>query len=249
MSKPRLAIFDFTCCEGCQLQIINLEEEILNLISIVTPVKWREAMSEESDDYDIAIVEGSVTRPEDEEKLRKIREKTQVLISLGACATTGGVNRLKNNFDLYAVKHCVYGKDAELPHLATAPTKAVHEVVDVDYKIHGCPIDKKEFAYIMRCIAFGKKPEIPNYPVCVECKIKENICRYEYAEMCLGPITRAGCGAHCPTHSAWCVGCRGYVDEPNLHAAKEIISKYDISIEQLKNRMLIFGSEQRYSDE
>ncbi len=100
MSKPKLAIFDFACCEGCQLQIVNLEEEILDLISVLNPVEWREAMSEQSEEYDIALIEGSITRPEDEERLRKIRERAKILVALGSCATIGGVNKIKNNFDL-----------------------------------------------------------------------------------------------------------------------------------------------------
>ena len=137
MSKPKIAIFDFACCEGCQLQIVNLEEEILDLLGAADVVEWREAMSEKSDDYDIAIVEGSITRSEDEERLKKIRSRAKVLIALGACATIGGVNKLKNNFELDEVKKCVYGNDAGKPHLNTAPTKAVDEVVKVDFKIHG----------------------------------------------------------------------------------------------------------------
>lgn len=249
MSKPKLAIFDFTCCEGCQLQIVNLEEEILNLISLVNPVEWREAMSEHIGNYDIALIEGSITRPEDEEKLRRIRKRAKILVALGSCASTGGVNKLKNNFDLQEVKHCVYGQAADMPHLHTAPTKAIDEVVQVDYKIYGCPIDRREFAYIVRCLALGKSPEIPDYPVCVECKLQENICRYEYDEICLGPVTRAGCGARCPSCATWCFGCRGHIEEPNLSAAKEIMVSYGKTFQDLKNRMNIFGSKQRYADE
>ncbi|HEX3031824.1 MAG TPA: hypothetical protein VHS59_06225 [Bacillota bacterium] len=249
MSKPRLAIFDFACCEGCQLQIVNMEEEILDLISLVTPVEWREAMSEQSTEYDIALIEGSITRPEDEERLRQIRERAKILITLGACASTGGVNKLKNNFDLEEVKEYVYGEAADMPHLESAPTKAVDEVVKVDYKIQGCPIDGKEFAYIVRCIALGKTPEIPNYPVCVECKLRENECRFGQGEICLGPITKAGCGARCPSCQTWCFGCRGFVEEANIHAARDVMSKYGKTIADLKNRMQLFGSKQRYADE
>ena len=117
MDRPRVAIFDFACCEGCQLQIVNLEEEILDLIDAVNVVEWREAMSEQSREYDIAIIEGSITRPEDEKRLEIIRTRAKILIALGACATIGGVNKLKNNFDLAEVKHCVYGKAANMPHL------------------------------------------------------------------------------------------------------------------------------------
>ena len=245
MSKPRVAIFDFACCEGCQLQIVNLEEDILDLIGAVDVVEWREAMSEQSEEYDIAIIEGSITRPEDEERIKDIRSKAKVLIAIGACATTGGLNKLKNNFDdLEEVKKCVYSDASTMPHLETAMTKAVDEVVTVDYKVHGCPIEKAEFGSIIRSLLLGKAPEIPDYPVCVECKKNENVCRWEYGEICLGPIIRAGCGAKCPTASYRCFGCRGYVDDPNVNAAVDVMDKYGLTVDQLKSKMVLFGSKQ-----
>ena len=244
MSKPRIAIFDFACCEGCQLQIVNLEEEILDLLGVADVVEWREAMSEQSREYDIALVEGSITRPADEARVRLIRSRAKVLVALGACATIGGINKLKNNFELQDVKEYVYGKAAGMAHLETAATKAVDEVVKVDYKIHGCPIDRKEFSYIVRCLLMGKKPEIPEYPVCVECKAKGNPCLWEYGQVCLGPVIRAGCGARCPSSGFRCFGCRGYVDDPNVGAAKDVIEKYGLTIEDLKSKMVLFGSKQ-----
>jgi sulfhydrogenase subunit delta len=249
MSKPRVAIFDFACCEGCQLQIVNLEEEILDLLSLVQPVEWREAISDQSAEYDIAIIEGSITRPEDEEKLKKIRAQAKILIALGACATIGGVNKLKNNFEMDEVRQCVYGKDGSMPHLNTMPTKALDEVVKVDYKVHGCPINNKELGYIVRCLVAGKEPVIPGYPVCVECKMKGNVCRYEYNEVCLGPVTRAGCGAPCPSAGFWCFGCRGYVDDPNVQAAREVMEHYGKTMDDLKSRLLLFGSKQEHTDD
>ena len=242
MSKPRVAIFDFACCEGCQLQIVNLEEEILNLIDLVDVVEWREAMSEQSHEYDIAIIEGSITRPEDQKKLEVIRSRAKILIALGACATIGGVNKMKNNFDLDEVRECVYGDDAKMPHLNTELTKAVDEVVEVDFKIHGCPIEGSEFAQIIRSLLLGKKPFVPDYPVCVECKAKETICRYEYNEICLGPVSRAGCGAPCPTAGWRCFGCRGTVDNPNVEAAQEVMEKYDLTVDDLKQKMVLFNT-------
>ena len=240
MNKPKVAIFDFAGCEGCQLQIVNMEEEILDLISVVHLVEWREGMSEQSDEYDVAIIEGSITRPQDEEKLRQIRERAKILVALGACATNGGVNKLKNCFDLQEVRQVVYGADSALPHLDSAPTKAVDEVVQVDYKIYGCPIDRREFAYVVRSLVMGKRPEIPNYPVCVECKRKENVCRYEFNEICLGPVTRAGCDARCPSFGAWCFGCRGPVHAPNVQAAREVMERYGKRAEDLEDRMQLF---------
>jgi len=247
MSKPRVAFFDFACCEGCQLQIVNLEEELVDLLGQVDVVEFREAISDRSDDYDIAFIEGSITRPQDEERLRHIRSRAKILIAFGSCATTGGVNALKNNFDLDEVKRCVYGDAAKMPHLATGLTKAAHEVVPVDYKIHGCPVNRDEVKYIVRCLLMGKQPEIPNYPVCVECKMKENQCRFELGEVCMGPITRAGCGACCPSASFWCYGCRGMVDDPNTQAAFDVLEKWGVTVEELKSRMKMFCSNKEAS--
>lgn len=245
MAKPKVAIFDFACCEGCQLQIVNLEEEILDLLGVADVVEWREAMSEKCDAYDIAIVEGSITRLEDEERVKLIRSRAKVLIALGACATIGGINKLKNNFDdMDEVKKCVYGRAAHRSHLRTMPTKAVDEVVQVDYYVHGCPIDRKEFTYIVRCLLMGKTPEVPEYPVCVECKAKGNPCLWEYDQVCLGPIIRAGCGARCPSSGFRCFGCRGYVDDPNVEAAKDVIDRYSLDIDDLRTKMVLFGSQQ-----
>jgi coenzyme F420-reducing hydrogenase gamma subunit len=143
----------------------------------------------------------------------------------------------------------VYGNDAGLPHLDTAPARAAHEVVKVDYRIHGCPINNKEFAYVVRCLVLGQSPVIPNYPVCVECKMRENVCRYEYGEICLGVVTRAGCGAPCPSAGFWCFGCRGYVDDPNVQAAREILDHYGKTLDDLKGRLLLFNSKQEATKE
>ena len=244
MIKPRLAIFDFACCEGCQLQIVNMEEDLLALLEYVEPVEWREAMSDQSDDYDIAIVEGSITREEDAERLREIRKHATTVIALGACATIGGVNKLKNLFDLGEVKREVYAEMADLPHLETAPVQAIDEVVDVDYKIEGCPIDARELATVVKSLLVGRKPFVPNYPVCVECKLRENPCRYEYDEICLGPLTRAGCGARCPSNGFWCFGCRGPVDDPNAHAATQVMKHYGKTVDDLKRKLELFGTQQ-----
>jgi coenzyme F420-reducing hydrogenase gamma subunit len=249
MSKPRVAIFDFACCEGCQLQIVNMEDELLDLLEIVEPVTWREAMTEESEDFDIALIEGSITRPQDEERLKKIREKADVLVALGACATIGGVNRIKNNFDLDEVKEYVYGVASEMPHLETARTKAAHEVVDVEYKVHQCPMNKDEFAYIIRCLALGKEPKVPDYPVCVECKANGTVCRWEYGEVCLGVVTRAGCGAPCPSNGLWCFGCRGLAPDNNVPAAQEIMDDYGLTVEDLKEKLILFNSETEHTQQ
>jgi coenzyme F420-reducing hydrogenase gamma subunit len=245
MVKPRVAIFDFACCEGCQLQIVNMEEEILDLLSVIRPVEWREAMSdkaESSESFDVAFVEGSITREEDAERLREIRYRAKFLVALGACATMGGVNKLKNNFGINDVKETVYGEDAEAAQLETAPVRSVAEVVPVDHMIHGCPIEAAELVTVVKSLLAGKTPPVPDHPVCVECKMKENVCRYEYDEICLGPLTRAGCGARCPSEGFWCFGCRGYVDEPNREAAREVMARYGKTLDDLRGKTLLFNS-------
>ncbi len=242
MSKPRVAIFDFACCEGCQLQIVNMEEEILDLLSVADVVEWREAMSEQSETFDVAIVEGSITRPQDEERLKKIRSRAKVLVALGACATIGGVNKIKNSMNQDDVKKTVYGKHADDPHLDTYATKALDEVVKVDVHIHGCPIDRKEFGHVIRCLVTGRKPFLPTYPVCVECKLKGNVCLYEKGEICLGILTRAGCGARCPSAGFWCYGCRGFLEDANFEAAEESMKLYGKTAEDLRSRIKMFQS-------
>jgi coenzyme F420-reducing hydrogenase gamma subunit len=225
-----------------------MEEELVALLSLVEPVAWREAMSEQSDQYDIAIVEGSITRPEDEERLRSIRDRAKILIALGACATIGGINKLKNNFSsLEEVKQIVYRDAARSPHLDTAPTKALDEVVKVDYQIPGCPINVAEFGYVVRCLLLGVEPVIPNHPVCVECRMREVPCRYEFGEICLGPVTRAGCTAPCPAAGFYCFGCRGLIDDPNVNAAKDVMERYRKTVEDLRSRLLLFNSQQEHA--
>ncbi|HIH98743.1 MAG TPA: NADH:ubiquinone oxidoreductase [Thermoplasmata archaeon] len=240
--KPRVAFFDFASCEGCQLQVINLEESILDLIEIVDVVSFREAMKEHSDRYDIAFIEGSIARPMDEKRLKRIRSKANVLVALGACACIGGVNALRNQFTEEEVKKKVYG-NARIggnPYFNVFPLKAVDEVVKVDYYLHGCPIDRDEFAKVVTALALGKKPEIPNYPVCVECKAKGNVCVFEEGKFCLGPVTRAGCSARCPSNGSGCEGCRGLLDDPNTDSELEVLQKYGLTLKDALDKFKIF---------
>ncbi len=251
--KPRVAVFDFADCEGCELEIADLEEEILELIEIVDIVSFREVMKEHSDTYDIAIVEGSIMRPMDEQRLRNIRSKAKILVALGACATMGGINKIRNQWMPDDVMTAVYG-DADLKGNAlfdVFKTKAINEVVPVNYYIHGCPIDRDEFKHVITSIALGKKPEIPRYPVCVECKKNENICQFELGAFCLGPITRAGCKAICPTHNSACEGCRGLIKKAETDCVKDLLERYKLSYEDIRRRctMYNFGREECGVDE
>ncbi len=236
--KPKIAFFDFACCEGCQLQVVNLEVEMVDLLGAVDIVQFREAMTEKSDDYAIAFVEGSITREKDIPRLKKIREKAAILVALGACATIGGVNCLKNFQPADEVRKYVYGDKADW--YETFAARPIDAVVPVDCYIHGCPIHKEEFLKVVKSLLLGKKPEIPTYPVCVECKRAGNVCVFELGMKCLGPVTRAGCGAWCPTYRDNCVGCRGLIPDPNTNAEKEVLKKYGLTVDQAIGQFRIF---------
>jgi len=240
--KPKVAFFDFACCEGCQLQIANLEEDILGLLNLVDVVEFREVMTGKAQRYDIAFIEGSITRKSDEQRLKDIRDRSSILIAYGQCAVTGGINKLKNNRGaMESVRHEVYGKDYLMPHLETQETKGVGDIVHTDLIIPGCPVNKEEFLRIVKELSLGKTPRIPDYPVCVECKLKENICLFDEGVICLGPIARAGCGAICPSNGVRCDACRGTVPNPNKKAMHEVLKKYNYSVHSIIQEMNLFG--------
>ena len=240
--KPRVAFFDFASCEGCQLEALNLSpEELLGLVGAVDIVNFREAMSERSDDYDIAFIEGSITRSGDLARLEKIRQQAKILVALGACACIGGVNCLKNHFSMEEALKIVYGADAK--NYDTMEARPVDNHVHVDYYVRGCPPPTSEMLKVIKALLMGKKPEIPNYPVCVECKWSGNVCVFERAMTCLGPISRAGCGAICIKGGRFCWGCRGLVDEPNVDSEKEILTKHGLSLEQALQKFQIYHTD------
>ncbi|MFC1671587.1 NADH:ubiquinone oxidoreductase [Planctomycetota bacterium] len=236
--KPKVAFFDFAGCEGDQLQVVNLEEQLLDLLEQVEVVSFREAMKEHSDRYDIAFVEGSITRESDEARLREIRKNAKLLVAIGACAAIGGINAMKNCHDLDEVKRYVYGTDAV--RFDTYETRPVSAVVTVDACVYGCPIDREEFLQVVKGLLLGKKPEIPNHPVCVECKAAENVCVFEKGLFCMGPVTRAGCNACCVTQGSICRGCRGFVDDPNTDSQKEILEKYGLNLRDVLNKFRLY---------
>ncbi len=239
MSKPRVAFFSFSSCEGCQLVVLNIEEQLLELAELVDIVSFREAMSEKSDNFDIAFVEGSITRTSEIKRLETIRETAKIVIALGACATIGGVNCLKNQYEMKDVKEIVYGKMAD--NFDTIPARPIDAAIKIDYWIHGCPIDKQEFIEVTKAILLGKKPRVPDYPVCVECQMKENVCLFEKGMVCMGPVTRAGCNAICPTYNDGCVGCRGLIDDPNLSSHKNLLSEHGLSVDEAISQYMLFG--------
>ncbi len=242
MSKPKVAFFDFTCCEGCQLTVLDSLQTHPELLDAVEIVQFLEAMSEKGEDYMIAFVEGSLARPADEERLRGIREKAAVLVALGACAHIGGVNAIRNRQPLQNVREYIYGEKWEWFDAYEA--RPLSAAVKVDYFIPGCPIDRNEFLAVVTALLQGREPKLPDYPMCVECKLKENVCLYDKGETCLGPITRAGCGAICPTYGDGCEGCRGLITNPNLNAAEDVLKEHGLTVKEIMAKMDLFGTYQ-----
>lgn len=236
--RPRVAFFELTSCEGCELQILNNEATLLNFLSLVEVVNFREAMTERGTDYEIAFVEGSVTRADEEERLLEIRQQAKILVALGSCACFGGVNQLKNRFhNLSWVKSEVYG---DFP-VETSEVRPLSAVVKVDLNIYGCPIRKEEVERIVTDLVVGKVVRHPDYPVCMDCKANENICMFDLGEPCLGPVTRAGCDAWCPGNRLGCWGCRGPAEVANMEQLVKIMDEHGFPKETLLDRLECFG--------
>ena len=240
MKKVKVAFFDFACCEGCQLQTANFGEDLLDILDLIEIVNFREIMSERSDDYDIAIIEGSITTPHAVERIKEIRDQAKVLIAYGSCATIGGINGMKNNFNLENIKDYVYHEGRKF--FPTIPTHAVNQIVKIDYYVHGCPIYIPEFVRVLKCALRDIPYRVPDYAVCVECKLNENVCMYDKGITCLGPITRAGCNSWCINNGNICYACRGVVTNPAENGQKDILEKYNISLDWILNKINMYNT-------
>jgi coenzyme F420-reducing hydrogenase gamma subunit len=238
--KPKVAVFDFTCCEGCELQILNCEEELPDLMAALDIVTFREAMTEHSDYYDIAFIDGACSRESEIVRLRQIRSRAKMVIPIGACACLGGVNCLKNSYSMNELLKAEYGEAA--CYYDTIPARPISAVIRIDFFIPGCPIVKEEFIRVVEEILAGRTPHQPSAPVCAECKMAGNVCVFDKGMTCLGPVTRGGCQASCVTGGAVCWGCRGLIDEPNINSEKEILEKAGLSVGDILQEFDLFNA-------
>ena len=223
MAQLRIAFFDFASCEGCQIEFTNYGDvATLQLLEHVEIVEFREAMTETTDGrIDVAFVEGSFTREADRARLQEIRARARTVVAYGACACTGGINALKNHQDDFA--EYVYGEHATMPHLESGTARPISAAIKVDYEVPGCPISKDELLLVLSNLLHGTEHVTPPYPVCVECKRRETVCRYDEGDHCMGQVARAGCGAPCPADGIPCEACRGFVDDANLTALEKVL--------------------------
>lgn len=240
--KPKIAFFDFSSCEGCQLTVVDSLQTHPELLQAVEIVQFREAMTEKGEDYAVAFVEGSCTRQSDEARLKQIREQAAVVVALGACAHLGGVNTLKALHPLASVRRYVYGEKADW--YETYDARPIDAVIPVDFAIPGCPIDRDEFIAVVKALLLGTKPPIPDYPLCVECKLKENACLFTLGKVCMGPVTRAGCKAICPSYGQPCEGCRGFISNPNDSSMRNVLEEHGLSVKEITSMYTMFNTYQ-----
>jgi len=220
-SKPKLAVWKFASCDGCQLSLLDCEDELLAVTGELEIAYFLEASrATVRGPFDLSLVEGSITTAEDAERIRAVRRVSKTLITIGACATAGGIQALRNFVDVDEYIAAVYAHPEYVNTLATSTPVSEH--VYVDFQLRGCPINKWQLIEVVCAFLNGRKPVIPTYSVCMECKRRGITCvMVAHGTPCLGPVTQAGCGALCPSYNRGCYGCFGPMDTPNPAALSQ----------------------------
>ncbi len=220
--KPRLAVFKMSSCDGCQLSLLDAEDELLDVLGGVELAYFPEASSKMlKGPYDIGLVEGSITTPRNVEEIRQIRKDCKILITIGSCATAGGIQALRNWKDVKEFTKIVYASPEYISTLdRSLPVSAY---VHVDFELRGCPINKYQLIEVLNAFLNSRKPNVATHSVCIDCKLKENVCvMVAHGTACLGPVTQTGCNALCPSYDRGCFGCYGPMDSTNTASlAKE----------------------------
>jgi sulfhydrogenase subunit delta len=216
--KPKLAVWKFSSCDGCQLSLLDCEDELLALAGAVEIAYFPEATSATvRGPYDLSLVEGSITTEDDRERIQRVRGASRRLVTIGACATAGGIQALRNFADVNDFVSIVYAQPDYISTLATSTPISDH--VAVDFELHGCPIDKHQLLEVIAAQLAGRRPQIATTSVCTECKRRGTVCvTVAHGTPCLGPVTHAGCGAICPSYNRGCYGCFGPMETPNVAA-------------------------------
>lgn len=248
MTKPKVGIFSLTCCEGCQIEILNLEDILLDVVEQIDIVSFRLAQDKNNDEsFDLAVIEGSISTQEDLERAKAIRARAKTVIALGSCACTGGVQAMKNFMKQRSVEHAVYGK--RMPDITPVDPAPLSKHIEVNHEVRGCPIDNREFAEILKQLLFGLTPYQREWPVCVECRLQRNACLLEKGEICLGAISYAGCRAVCPSNGLACIGCRGIMHDANIEAFVSLLKKRKHSLARIRQAFqTIYGPNMRLKE-
>jgi coenzyme F420-reducing hydrogenase gamma subunit len=233
MKRPKLAVWKFASCDGCQLSILDCEDELLALADAVQIAFFPEATRAViKGPYDISLVEGSITTPHDAERIHSIRRQSRFLVSIGACATTGGIQALRNFANVKEFVYQVYTNTDHIETLRNSTPIADH--ISVDYELNGCPVDKYQLVELIAALIAGRKPNIYPHAVCIECKRNGTSCVLVKGTPCLGPVTHAGCGALCPAYNRGCYGCFGPKETPNSASLVATLADKGLDQSQLK---------------
>jgi sulfhydrogenase subunit delta len=231
--RPKLAVWKFASCDGCQLSLLDCEDELLQVAAAIDIAYFMEASSATvQGPYDLSLVEGSITTPEDAERIHQIRRRSRRLVTIGACATAGGIQALRNFQDVKAFTSIVY---AHPDYIATLnKSTAIADHVFVDFELRGCPINKMQLLEVISAFLSDRKPAISAHSVCLECKRRGTVCVMVAQDTpCLGPVTQAGCGAICPAYHRGCYGCYGPMETPNAPALSQQLQSMGMSDAEL----------------
>jgi len=240
--KPKLAVWKFASCDGCQLSLLDCEDELLAVVDKVEIAYFPEATrAVAKGPYDISLVEGSVTTQHDAERIQKIRKISKLLITIGACATAGGIQALRNFKDVKDFISLVYAKPQYIETLDKSTSIASH--VRVDFELHGCPISKHQLLEVISAYLYGRKPNTPAHSVCIECKRRGTICVMVAKGIpCLGPVTHAGCNAICPSYCRGCYGCYGPKETPNTSSLSKKFSDSGLNNDSIMRMFRTFNA-------
>lgn len=242
-SAPRLAVWKFASCDGCQLSLLDCEDELLAVAQALDIAYFPEATRAPiRGNYDLSLVEGSITTPHDAERIQDVRRRSRALVTIGACATSGGVQALRNFADVREYASIVYARPDYIHALATSTPISDH--VKVDFELRGCPIDKGQLIEVISSFLAGRKPATPSHSVCLQCKLKGNVCvMVAQGTPCLGPVTHAGCGALCPSYDRGCYGCFGPMETPNALSLSASLSSLGMDERALQRVYRTFNAQ------
>lgn len=241
--KPKLAVWKFSSCDGCQLTLLDCEDELLAIAEAVTIANFPEASRAViKGPYDLSLVEGSITTAHDLERIQHVRRASKFLVTIGACATAGGIQALRNFKNVKEFISIVYATPAYINTLDRSTAIADH--VHVDFELRGCPINKEQLIEVINAFLHGRKPNTPSHSVCIECKLRGNVCvMVAHGTPCLGPVTHAGCGAICPTYHRGCYGCFGPKETPNTTSLSSQLTQLGMGRAEISRVFHTFNAE------